>query len=178
MRQATLRCVRELWTRRMARCRGLCGDRGDALIELAFMFSLVGIPLLLGTVQLGFLVYDSVEISNAANAGALYGMQNSAYAASNAGITSAAQAEAPDFGTNLTVTPTTYYACTNAVGGTQYPTSTYTQAQATAKCTGTNNQAMEFIQVVTSATVIPSIQCPGLPKTYTLTDTAVMEVEQ
>jgi Flp pilus assembly protein TadG len=162
----------------MARCRGLRGDGGDALIELAVLFSLVGVPLLLGTVQMGFLVYDSVEISNAANAGALYGMQTSGYAASGAGITSAAQAEAADFGTKLTVTPSTYYACTNAVNGTQYPTSSYTQTQAQAKCTGTGNVALEFVQVIASAAVTPTIHCPGLPTTYTLTGKAVMEVEQ
>jgi Flp pilus assembly protein TadG len=160
------------------RCTGLRGERGDALIELAFLFSLVGVPLLLGTVQMGFLVYDTVEISNAANAGALYGMQNSAYAASSAGIRSAAQAEAADFGTKLTVTPTTYYACSNAVGGTQYPTSSYTQGQAATHCGGTGNQALEFVQVIASAAVTPTIHCPGLPTTYTLTNTAVMEVEQ
>ena len=162
----------------MVRCSGVRGERGDALIELAVMFSLVGVPLLLGTVQMGFLVYDSVEISNAANAGALYGMQNSGYASSSSGITSAAQAEAADFGTKLTVTPTTYYACTNAVGGTQYPTSSYTQPQAQTHCTGTGNVALEFIQVIASASVTPLIHCPGLPTSYTLTDTSVMEVEQ
>jgi Flp pilus assembly protein TadG len=162
----------------MVRCSGVRGERGDALIELAVMFSLVGVPLLLGTVQMGFLVYDSVEISNAANAGALYGMQNSGYASSSSGITSAAQAEAADFGTKLTVTPTTYYACTNAVGGTQYPTSSYSQSQAQAKCTGTGNVALEFIQVIASAAVTPAMHCPGLPTSYTLTDTSVMEVEQ
>jgi Flp pilus assembly protein TadG len=178
MSQGKSSWLRELWTRRKSRCMGLRDDHGDALIELAVLFSLVGLPLLLGTVQMGFLVYDSVEISNAANAGALYGMQTSGYAASSAGITSAAQAEAADFGTKLTVTPTTYYACTNAVNGTQYPTSSYTQAQATAKCTGTGNAALEFIQVLTSASVTPAIHCPGLPATYTLTGTSVMEVEQ
>jgi Flp pilus assembly protein TadG len=162
----------------LARCRSLGGDSGDALVELALVFSFLGIPLLLGTVEMGYVVYDSVEISNAANAGALYGMQNSAYAASNAGITSAAQVEAPDFGSSLTVTPTTFYVCTSAVGGAQYSTTSYTQAQAAAKCTGTGNHALEFLQVLSSATATPPVYCPGLPKTFTLGGTAVMEVEQ
>jgi len=178
MSQDKSRWLRGPWTRRLARIRDLSCERGDALIELAVLFSVVGLPLLLGTVQMGFLVYDSLEISNAANAGAIYGMQNSAYAASSAGIRTAAQAEAADFGTNLTVTPTTYYACSNAVGGTQYPTSSYTQGQAATHCGGTGNQALEFIQVIASAAVTPTIHCPGLPTTYNLTDTAVMEVEQ
>ena len=166
------------WQRIAEFMRQLRGDGGDALLELAVLFGVLGVPLLLGTVQMGFLVYDSVEISNGANAGALYGMQDSAHASSSSGITSAARAEAADFGTKLTVTPTTYYACTNAVGGTQYPTSSYSKTQAQTHCTGTGNVALEFIQVIASASVTPLIQCPGLPTSYTLTDTSVMEVEQ
>jgi Flp pilus assembly protein TadG len=156
------------------RCSGLGGECGNALVELALVFALLGIPMLLGTVEMGFVVYDSVEITNAANAGALYGMQNATDAASSAGIKTAAQAEAPEFGTKLTVTPTTFYVCTSAVGGTQYSTA----SQATAKCTGTGNHALEFLQVLTSATATPPVHCPGLPTTFTLGGTSVMEVEQ
>ena len=161
-----------------AQCRGLDGESGNALVELALVFALLGIPMLLGTVEMGTVVYDSVEISNAANAGALYGMQNATDAASSAGITTAGRAEAPEFGSSLTVTPTTFYVCTSAVGGAQYSTGSYTQAQATAKCSGTGNHALEFIQVLSSATATPPVHCPGLPKTFTLGGTSVMEVEQ
>jgi len=44
----------------MAQCRGLGGESGNALVELALAFSLLGIPLLLGTVEMGYVVYDSV----------------------------------------------------------------------------------------------------------------------
>ena len=163
-----------------ARCRGLCGESGDALVELALACSFLGIPLLLGTAEMGYAVYYSVEITDAASAGALYGMQSATYAdaANIPAVQSAAQAEAPDFGTNLTVTPTTYYACSLAAGGTQYPIAQYTLAQATAACTGTNNHPVEFIQVVTSATATPPVHCPGLPKTFTLGGTSVQVVEQ
>jgi len=50
--------------------------------------------------------------------------------------------------TNLTVTPTNVYVCTSAVGGTQYSTGSYTQAQATAKCPGRATTLLEFIQVL------------------------------
>jgi Flp pilus assembly protein TadG len=147
-------------------------------VELALVCSLLGIPLLLGTAEMGTVVYYSVEVTNAANAGALYGMQNSTDAASSSGITTAAQGEAPDFGSSLTVTPTVYYACSLAAGGTQYPVAQYTLAQATAACTGTNNHPVEFIQVLTSATATPAVHCPGLPKTFPLGGTSVQVVEQ
>ena len=172
--------MRGPWRRMAARCSGLGGECGNALVELALVFALLGIPMLLGTVEMGYVVYYSVEISNAASAGALYGMQSATYAdaASIPAVQSAAQAEAPDFGTKLTVTPTTYYACSLAVGGTQYPIATYTLAQATAACTGTSNHPLLFIQVLTSATATPPVHCPGLAKTFTLGGKSVLEVEQ
>ena len=44
-------------------------DAGSALIELALMVGLLGVPLLLGTGEIAPLVYDSAEITNAAHAG-------------------------------------------------------------------------------------------------------------
>jgi hypothetical protein len=123
------------------------------------------------------LVYDSIEISNAANAGAAYGMQSLTFASNTSGMTTAAQNEASDFGAALSVTPTTYYACSSAIGGTQY-TGASAQSNANAGCTGTGNHALEFVQVKTSASVTPSIHWLGLPSSFTLTGSSVMEVEQ
>jgi Flp pilus assembly protein TadG len=162
-----------LWTR----CKGLRGDRGSALIELAFIFAILGVPLLAGTAQMGLLVYDSIEVVNAAHAGALYGMQSLTYASNTSGIQTAARNDATDFGTALTVSSSTYYACSNAIGGTQY-TGTNAQSNANTACTGSGNHALEFVQVNTSASVTPAIHWPGLPSSYTLRGTAVLEVEQ
>jgi Flp pilus assembly protein TadG len=159
------------------RCRGLRGERANALIEVAFTFSLLGMPLLIGTADMGFVVYDSEEVSNAAHAGAMYGMQSSTNAANTSGMTTAAQNEATDFGTNLTVTPTSYYACSSAIGGTQY-TGSSAQSNATTACTGGTNHALQFVQVNTSVTVTPPIHLPLLPHTFTVTGSSVMEVEQ
>jgi Flp pilus assembly protein TadG len=161
----------------LKRCAGLRDDNGSALVEVALFLSLVGVPMLLGTADLGWVVYDSSEIANAAHAGAMYGMQSLTYAENNSGITTAARAEAADFGTNLSVSPTTYYACSLAVNGTKY-TGTNAETNATAGCTGSENHPLEFVQVVTSATITPNIHWPGLPATFTLSATSVMEVEQ
>jgi hypothetical protein len=147
------------------------------MVELALVSSILGVPLLIGTSQMGFVVYDSIEVATAAHAGALYGMQSLTYAANTSGIVTAAQTEAADFGTSLSVTPTAYYACSNAIAGTQY-TGSNAQSNANAACTGGTNHALEFIQVNTSATYTPPIHCPGLPRTFTLNGQSVMEVEQ
>lgn len=135
MKQLYSRCLRVPWSRVLACCRGLGGEGGNALVEVALIASLLGVPLLLGTGEMGYVVYDSIEISNAAHAAALYGMQSSTFASDTAGMKTAAQNEATDFGAALTATPTSYYACSSAIGGTQY-TGGSAQANATAACTG------------------------------------------
>ena len=155
------------------RCRGLGDETGSALVELALVSSLLFAPLLLGTVELAQVLSDSIEVSNAARAGASWAMMNSTSSSLSSGITTAAQAEASDFGTNLVVTPTEYWACSEALTGTQFAT----LASATSGCTGTSNHPIELIQVVTSATVSVPVKLPGLPATFPLSTTAITEAE-
>ncbi|MGD0797694.1 MAG: hypothetical protein ABR910_08215 [Acidobacteriaceae bacterium] len=177
MDQSPFPALRHLSSRLREHCTGLRGECGSAVLELALVCAFFAPPLLLGTAQMGILVYDSIEIANAAGAATSYGMQSLTYAANTSGITTAAQTEASDFGTALSVTPTTFYACANALGGTQY-TGTNAQSNANAGCTGSGNHELEFVKVVTNATVTPAIHCPGLPTSFTLTGSSVMEVEE
>jgi len=172
VRDARRRCLR-----RLAGCRRLRGEQGNALIEVAFILAFLCMPLLIGTADVGFLVYDSIEVANGAHVGAQYGMQSSTYAANTSGITSAAQADATYFGALLGVTPSTFYVCSYAIGGTQY-TGASAQSNATAACTGGTNHALEFVQVQATVTVTPPIHLPSLPMTYVLTRTSTMEVER
>ncbi len=159
----------------MKRLRELSeSDHGTALVELALMVGLLGVPLLLGVGALAPLVYASIEVENAAHTGALYGSQSSTTAVDIIGITTAAQTDVADFTTSLNVVPVTYYACATSVGGTQYSS----LSNATSACTGTNNHALQFIQVLATLQVTPVIRCPGVPTTWTLSSTSVMEVQQ
>jgi Flp pilus assembly protein TadG len=149
-------------------------ESGSALVELALMLSLLGVPLLLGTVYWASLLSDSIALANAAHAGALYGMRSSTFAEENPQITTAVTTEAVGIGSNITVTPTIFYACSTAIDGTQYAT----QAAANSACTGGTNHSLEFIQVFVTANVRPFTSFPGLPSPATLTSTSVMEVEE
>jgi Flp pilus assembly protein TadG len=166
--------ARRFATHTLARLSALNSDSGSSLIELALIVAILGAPLMLGSAEVGFLVYDSIEVSNAAHAGAMYGMMSNTNASNTATITTAAQSEAADFGTNLAVTPTVFWACSAAESGTQYTTS----SAAASACTGGTNHALEFVQVAVSATATPPIHLPGLPASYPLTSTSVMEVEE
>jgi Flp pilus assembly protein TadG len=154
--------------------RLLRAETGGALVEMALCIPLLGAPVLIGTVETGMALYYSIEVSNAAHAGTAYGMMSSTFAADSNGMTAAAQGEASDFGSNLTVTPTTYYACSQSIAGTQYTS----QSAANSACTGTSNHSLEFVQVNTSATVPIPFRVPGLPTSFHLTASSVMEVEE
>ena len=149
-------------------------EHGSALIELALMTGLLGVPLLLGVGALAPLVYASIEVENAAHIGAMYGSQSTTTAVDTAGMTTAAQNDVADFTTSLTVTPVTYWDCALSLGGTTYNS----LSAANSACTGTNNHALQFVQVLTTLQVSPVIRCPGLPTTWTLSSTSVMEVQQ
>jgi Flp pilus assembly protein TadG len=160
----------------IARMRKRLSDNsGNAALELALAFGIFGTPMLLGTSELAMVIYDSIELSNCAHAGAMYGMMSSTFAGDTTGIQNAAQAEAADFGTNVTVTPTTYYACSSAVDGTQYSTQT---AAAAACPANASNHYLQFVKVVSSMNINPPMKCPGLPKTWTVSGTSVMEVQE
>jgi hypothetical protein len=104
----------------------------------------------------------------------MYGMVSKNSALLTSQITAAAQAEASDFGANLTATPTIYYACSAAQGGTQYTV----LATANNNCTGASGHTLEFIQVAASVPVALPFSCCGIPNSITLRNTSVMEVEE
>jgi hypothetical protein len=99
-------------------------------------------------------------------------MTSATHASNSANIQAAAQAEAPDFGANLTVTPTLYWVCALSQSGTQYAT----QSAATTACSG--DHVLEYIQVKTAATYTPALHLPGFSSTIPLSSTSAMEVEE
>ena len=155
--------------------RRLVADQsGSAMVELALMIALVGLPLLLGLTQVSILTFDSIEVANAAHAAAGYGMSSATLASDVPGMMAAARAEAPDIGVGLVVVPTTFYVCSTNILGIQY----LTQALAQAACTGTLNHGLQLVSVTVTASITPVIYCPGLPRIYTLSNVSVMEVEE
>jgi hypothetical protein len=138
-------------------------ETGSALVELALMMSFIGVPLLLGTI-----------VANAAVAGAQYAMTSNTNASDTAGVQAAATAEATGLGATLVTTPTVFFVCSAAIGGTQYTT----DSAANAACTGGNNHALEFIKVLTSATITPPVHPPHMAKSTTISSFSIMEVEE
>lgn len=155
--------------------RALRETAGNATLELSLVLGLFGIPLFLGIYEMAILIHEGISVSNAAHAGAMYGMMSSTYASDTTGISNAAKAEAADFGPTLTVTPTVYYACSQALTGTQYST----QTAAAAVCpSSASNHYLEFVKVTTAATLATPVHIASLPSSLTVNGSSVMEVEE
>ena len=140
--------------------RGIFFDEaGSSLVELTLFMGLLAPVMLFGTCEVASLAYASIEVSNAAHAGAAYAavtyMQNSKTALPTAAqVTTAAQNDVPDIaaflkkGTSLTATMATGCTGGTATAGNTIPTT----------CAG----ALPFVQVTINATVVPPIQLPQL----------------
>ena len=141
-------------------------DDGQSVAEVAITLSVMLI-LIYGVCVLGYWGYYRIEISNAAHAGALCGMNSC-----SAGVPASAQADAPDLGTNMTVSSTTYYACASDL-----PTSYTSASAASSACS--SSQYVELISVTTKAKLSSPLTTGLLSFTsgsQTLTATSVMEV--
>ncbi|HVZ82538.1 MAG TPA: TadE family protein [Terracidiphilus sp.] len=155
--------------------RSLKRENGNATIELALAFSFLLTPLMLATTEMAFIVYDSIELSNAAHAGAMYAMISSTFASDSSGIQNAVLNEAGDISNDMTVASNTYYACSASEDGTQYTT----EAAANAACpANAGNHYLQFVRVTATASITPFVQFKGLPSMWSLQQQSVMEVQE
>src|ERR1035437_1609508 len=133
-------------------------DSGQALVELAVGLTIC-IALILGAAEFGRLAYASIEISNAAHAGAAYGAQTHTSASDSSGMRTAATQDGANV-TGLSAAASHFCSCSNGSAST---------------CAATDcasSRIIEYVQVNTTGTVDPYFHVPGLPKTYTLTGKA------
>jgi Flp pilus assembly protein TadG len=142
-------------------------EGGSSLVELALIFP-VFILLLVGAAEFGRLAYDAIEVSNAANAGALFGAQSHATAADTTDMQQVAIDDAANI-SNLSATAQNSCTCSNG--------NVVTCANAASLCLSPN-RIFEYVQVTTTATVNPIFHYPGLPSTFTLQGQSTLRVEQ
>lgn len=141
------------------------GESGSSLIELALIVP-VFTTILVGSVEVARFAYASIEVTNAARAGAEYGAQTHNTAVDTTGMQNAATAAGPNVN-NMQATASTFCTCSDGVS--------ITCANAGTSCTARIN---EYVQVNTSASVTSLFHIPGVPTTVTLKGVAVQRVEQ
>jgi Flp pilus assembly protein TadG len=164
--------------RQHSRDRSLtASDAGQGTLELALCLPLFAL-LILGSAEIGNLAWSSVQLNNAARAGAAFGSISRANAADLADIRTAAYNEAPNFITSPStqVTPTQVCTCVDSSG---------TPGAPDRGCTSTNltscpspSVIQVAVQVNVQVPVTPFIHYLGLPATYTVNAQATMDVEQ
>ncbi len=141
------------------------GESGQSLMEVALMVPVLT-TILVGAVEVARLDYAGIETSNAARAGAQYGAQNHTTAADTNGMQNVATAAGADV-TNLQATASSFCVCSDGTS--------ITCSNAGTTCSA---RIIEYVQVNTSASITPTFQLPGLPKTYTLQGVTVERVLQ
>ena len=171
MRQKTESCGKLISTnhteRRGSRLREFVwADAGQGLAEIALMIPMLLI-LVLGIIELGRLAYFSIEVANAASAGARYGAQSLVTAFDLAGMRTAAISDAQDL-TALTVPTATYYcSCASGAGSSCAPTD----------CPAPDHRLV-YVQVNTRGTLNTLFNYPGIGASFTVNRQAVLRVAQ
>ncbi len=151
----------------------LCDNAGGALVEMALMIGLFAPVMLLGTSELAGLVYASIEVSNAAHAGAAYAAQSYISSSDTAiptqsQVAAAVQNDAPEITPMLTPTTTLTASVATGCNG-----SAATAGNTIPACTG---NTLPYVQVTSQAQITPLVYFPGLPKSLTLTSQATMNL--
>jgi Flp pilus assembly protein TadG len=151
-------------------------ESGQGTLELALSLPLF-VLLILGTAEIANLAWASVQVNNAARAGAAYASLSRANAANTTDIGLAAQNEAPNYITKPSTQVTSTQVC--------YCVSSGTPGAADSGCTKTTlstcpspDLIQVAVQVNVSATIKPLIHYAGLPGSYAVQAQATVGVEQ
>lgn len=146
------------------RLHRLCAeDRASSLIECALLLPVL-ILILLGSADIGRAWYINLELSAAAEAGALYGVQNPADVS---GMQAAAILDAPD----LSALSSTASYGTECSDGTSV-------TSATLPVPTCSVNAVTYVEVATTTQYKPYLTYPGMGSVWTLAGKAHMRTTQ
>lgn len=144
---------------------------GTALVELALVLPLL-MTVMVATADFARVFYYSIELTNAARAGAQYGAYNSARATDTANIILAARSAAPNIAPIDPPVVTVICRCATTDGSGQ----PWAACGSGSTCSG-GTHAFQTVQVETRKDfVMISRFVPGIPSTLTVRRTALMRV--
>ena len=144
-------------------------DDGVAIVELALIAPFL-ILLTIGIIDIGLFARDSIEIANAARAGAEFGAYSTANSTNAMGIQLAATSDATDVALVSTdVSSSTYCSC-----GAN-PSSHVAACNPVPTC-ATSDHLDSFVTVTVAKSFTPLINYPGIFSTLPLSRTATQEI--
>jgi len=145
--------------------RGLSGERGTSLLEMALLTPVL-VLLLLGIIDVGRYAETAIVVANAARAGTQYGAQNFATAADSTGIENTAVSDSQNVLTASQVTPYVLCGCAS------------TSLSTTCPATCSTGHPLVYVQVIATGTFKPLISYPGIPSPITITGKSEMRVAE
>jgi Flp pilus assembly protein TadG len=136
------------------------GDEGTAAIEFALLIPLL-LTLMMGVTELGFAMYEGMQVYSAAEAGALYATKNGW---DSAGISSAVTNATGTSGLTASPAPTLFCGCPSASGIVTW--------SCTTKCANgsTSSQYVRVNASLAHQTILPYAAL-GIPTTFTANST-------
>jgi len=140
----------------------LASETGSALLELGLCLPTM-LLIFAGVSDYGVIIQESMQVTQAASAGAAYGAINGNQN-DVAGMQAAAKAAAPNL-TGLTTSSSDVYSCT--AGGAAVTSTT--------SCSGYGTP-IKYVQVKTTYVAHPLMRFTGIPITLTLTGTSSFRV--
>jgi len=152
-------------------------DEGAALVELALITTFL-MSTTAALVGIGVLVFDSIEVADAAHAGASYAaeyfrMNAQAFPANVAAVTTAAM---PDIRSSYLAAPGVYCGCESTTATTAVKNLSCTLPVKSTTCTG--GTPILFVTVTTQANipVLFNLRRFGFPSTISLNGSATYEL--
>lgn len=136
-------------------------QRGQSLVELALLLPVL-LLLVIGVADFARAFYMSIEVQDAARAGAQYGLTNSS---DTTGMQTAATNDAPDV-SGMTATATYGCICSDGSGASVHCNTPPT-------CPA-NTQEVNYVQVNTSATYTTFFPWPKIPSSFPLSGQAIL----
>ena len=152
-------------------------ESGQGTMELALCLPLF-VLLILGGSEIANVAWASVQINNAARAGAAFGSLSRANAADTTHIGKAAQNEAPKYITAPSTQVTSSQTCTCVTPSSGAETTPATCTATLETTCVSPNVILASVQVTVHAPVAPLIHYPGLPASYTMHAQASMGILQ
>lgn len=150
-------------------------ESGQSLMEFALVAPFL-LLLAVGVIELGRVTFYTVEVNNAATAGAQYAGQNPLNAQNTVVISSTAQQDAGV--PMMTVSSVNGCTCDDQTGiSCRYPIPGQGACTASLSCPN-NEQIVECVQVQTQANITPLFHFPLLPSNYQANGLAVIRVQR
>jgi Flp pilus assembly protein TadG len=148
-------------------------ETGAAFVELVVTLPVL-VALLIGTADFARVFYTSIELTNAARAGAQYGASNLGASGDYAGMQSVAMSSVNISGVTV---PTKRRDCQCALADGSFPDTVLCEDPAATACPSPKFRVIT-VTVTARATYSTISRYPGIPRTLTIDRTSVMRVTE